>query len=141
MHCRNCNKDLEDFAVACTSCGANPKAGTNFCPNCGAATQPAAIVCLSCGGGLNRAPQPMSELTNKKMIAGLCGILLGSLGVHKFILGYKKAGIIMAAISVGSLGFAAPLVHLVGLVEGIIYLTKSDADFYQTYVAQVKEWF
>ncbi|MEX0716039.1 MAG: hypothetical protein WD066_05605 [Planctomycetaceae bacterium] len=29
----------------------------------------------------------------------------------------------------------------IGLVEGIIYLTKSDEEFYQTYIVGKKEWF
>ncbi len=31
--------------------------------------------------------------------------------------------------------------HVIGLVEGIIYLTKSDDEFYETYVANQKTWF
>jgi hypothetical protein len=34
-----------------------------------------------------------------------------------------------------------PVMHVIGFIEGIIYLTKSDAEFYQTYVVQKKEWF
>jgi hypothetical protein len=30
---------------------------------------------------------------------------------------------------------------IIGLIEGIIYLTKSDEDFYQAYAIQKKEWF
>src|ERR1700745_3825598 len=42
---------------------------------------------------------------SKKMAAGLCGILLGSLGVHKFILGYNTEGIIMLLITLLTCGF------------------------------------
>ena len=31
---------------------------------------------------------------NKKLVAGIVAILIGSLGIHKFILGYQKEGII-----------------------------------------------
>jgi hypothetical protein len=30
---------------------------------------------------------------------------------------------------------------IIGLVEGIIYLTMTDAQFYETYIANKKEWF
>ncbi len=30
---------------------------------------------------------------------------------------------------------------IIGLVEGILYLTKSDKDFYKTYIVSKKEWF
>jgi TM2 domain-containing membrane protein YozV len=80
----------------------------------------------------------------KKIAAGICGILLGALGVHKFILGYTTQGIIMLAVSIiGSILFGlGPLIMaIIGLVEGIIYLTKSDEEFAQTYVQGQKPWF
>jgi len=74
---------------------------------------------------------------DKKIAAGICGILLGGLGVHKFILGYTKEGIIQIIITVLTCGFGS----LLGLIEGIIYLTKSDEDFSRTYIQNKKGWF
>ena len=76
-----------------------------------------------------------------KIPAGICGILLGSLGVHKFILGYTGAGVIMLLITLLTCGMGAMVTYVIGLVEGIIYLTKSDEDFVRTYVDGRKEWF
>ncbi|OQD43599.1 TM2 domain-containing protein [Croceivirga radicis] len=81
---------------------------------------------------------------NKKILAGILAIVLGWLGVHKFILGYQKEGIIMAAIGVVGwflCGIPTSIVGLIGLVEGIIYLTKSDEEFYNTYQVGRKPWF
>lgn len=78
---------------------------------------------------------------DKKIVAGICGILLGSLGIHKFILGYTKEGIIMLLVSVLTCGIAAPIMSIIGIIEGIIYLTKSDEDFVNTYVTNKKGWF
>jgi TM2 domain-containing membrane protein YozV len=88
---------------------------------------------------------------SNKIAAGVCGILLGSLGVHKFILGYNGAGLVMLLITLLSVPagfftcgvtFLAPSVmHIIGLFEGIIYLTKSDDEFVRTYVDGRKEWF
>lgn len=78
---------------------------------------------------------------NKKIPAGICGILLGALGVHKFILGYTKEGVIMLLVTVLSLGFLGPIMSIIGLVEGIIYLTKSDDDFVATYADGKRGWF
>ncbi len=78
---------------------------------------------------------------SKKLVAGLCGILLGGLGVHKFILGYNTEGIIMLAVSLLSCGFASPIMGIIGLIEGIMYLTKSDEEFYNTYIRNKKAWF
>jgi TM2 domain-containing membrane protein YozV len=78
---------------------------------------------------------------NKKLAAGLCGILVGTFGVHKFILGYNTAGTIMLLTTLLTCFLAAPIMHIIGVVEGIIYLTKTDEQFYQEYVLQRKEWF
>lgn len=81
------------------------------------------------------------DVSSKKLAAGICGILLGSLGVHKFILGYTNAGLIMLLATILTCGIAGVVFGVIGLVEGIIYLTKSDDDFYRTYIAQKKPWF
>ncbi|HNQ73300.1 MAG TPA: TM2 domain-containing protein [Verrucomicrobiota bacterium] len=76
-----------------------------------------------------------------KIPAGICGILIGALGIHKFILGYTGTGLIMLLVSVLTCGMAAPVIGLIGLIEGIIYLTKADDEFVQIYVQNRKEWF
>jgi TM2 domain-containing membrane protein YozV len=89
-------------------------------------------------------PQPAAAVAGPKkerMVAGLLGILLGSLGVHKFYLGYTTEGIIMAAVSIVSLGFLAPIAGIIGLIEGILYLTKPEEEFQSTYVQAKKGWF
>ena len=86
-------------------------------------------------------PIPGSE---KKMVSGILAILLGALGIHKFYLGYQKEGIIMLVVSVvGSplCGIPTAIVGIVGLIEGIIYLTKTDQEFVDTYITGRKGWF
>ena len=86
---------------------------------------------------------------NKKILAGILGIIFGCFGVHKFILGYSKEGGIMLGITligivlscIGVGVFLVWIVSIIGLIEGIIYLTKSDADFYNTYQVGKKPWF
>ncbi len=90
-----------------------------------------------------------AEVNQKKLLAGILGIVLGTFGVHKFILGYNQEGIIMLVISlvsvvltcfvIGYLGLMA--MWIIGLIEGIIYLTKSDAEFEATYIKAKKAWF
>lgn len=74
---------------------------------------------------------------DKKIIAGLCGIVLGGFGIHKFILGYTTEGIIQIVLTFITCGIGS----LVGLIEGIIYLTKSDEEFVRTYIQGHKGWF
>lgn len=75
--------------------------------------------------------------SNKKVIAGVLGLLLGYLGIHKFILGYTKEGLIQIGISIITCGAGG----IIGFIEGIIYLTKSDEEFYNTYQAGRRPWF
>ena len=96
-------------------------------------------------------PPLIASRAHGKIPAGICGILLGGFGVHKFILGYTGAGGVMLAVTLGSLfgGFltcgllwpAYLIMHFIGLVEGIIYLCKSDEEFVRTYVDGRREWF
>ncbi len=74
---------------------------------------------------------------SKRVIAGILAILFGAFGVHKFILGYTKAGIIQVIISFVSCG----ILSIIGFIEGVIYLTKSDEEFINTYQVNQKEWF
>ena len=81
---------------------------------------------------------------NKKVIAGILALLLGGLGIHKFYLGYTKEGLIMLLVFVfGFLLFSLPtlVIGVIAFVEGIIYLTRSDADFERIYVQGRKPWF
>ncbi len=80
--------------------------------------------------------QPVNQ-ENKKIVAGVVAILLGGLGIHKFILGYTKEGIIQLLIGVCTCGISG----IIGFIEGIIYLTKTDEDFYNTYQLNKKGWF
>ncbi|MFQ4143158.1 TM2 domain-containing protein [Chlorogloeopsis sp. ULAP02] len=81
----------------------------------------------------------------KQLLAGYCGIILGGLGVHKFILGYSTEGFIMLVISlVGgyfTYGFTLLIMQLIGLIEGMIYLNKSHNEFVDTYFVNRQGWF
>src|SRR5580693_3326356 len=87
------------------------------------------------------APPVDASRASSKIPAGICGILLGSLGIHKFILGYTGAGLIMLMSTLLTCGLAGIVTHVIGLVEGIIYLAKSDEEFVSTYVEGRREWF
>ncbi|PWT90880.1 MAG: hypothetical protein C5B55_09015 [Blastocatellia bacterium] len=128
----------------CTKCGAMNDENAQFCSNCQSPLSP-----VSGGIGSGGGYQPMQSVNqgamtdwkqlgaDKKIIAGICGILIGSLGVHKFILGYTTEGIIQIVITVVTCGAGG----VVGLIEGIIYLTKTDEDFVRTYIQNKRGWF
>lgn len=93
------------------------------------------------GSGLNIGGTPGNK---SRVVACLLAIFLGSLGIHKFYLGYNQAGLIMLLITIfGIFLFGIPgiFVYIIAFIEAIIYITKSDQEFYQIYVANKKQWF
>lgn len=84
-------------------------------------------------------------ISRDHVAAALLAIFLGCFGVHKFYLGYSTQGFTMLALSlVGGLftfGLAAGVVWVISLIEGVIYLMKSQSEFERTYVYSRREWF
>ena len=78
-----------------------------------------------------------SEVGQKKLLAGILGIVIRWTGAHRFVLGDTTGGIIRLVIALLTCGLGG----LIGLVEGIIYLTKSDEDFQKIYIEGKKAWF
>lgn len=82
-----------------------------------------------------------SEISNKKLAVGLTGIFLGAFGVHKFILGYTKPAVIMLVVSLLTCGIGYVVFQIIGIIEGIIYLTKTNSQFEAEYLDSQKDWF
>ena len=126
---------------------------SRYCTKCGAPNDDLAPACANCQAPLSPVGyQPMQSVNqgasgamtdwqalgaDKKIVAGICGILVGGFGVHKFILGYTNEGIIQLVITLLTCGAGG----IIGIIEGIIYLTKSDEDFVRTYIQNKKGWF
>jgi TM2 domain-containing membrane protein YozV len=83
----------------------------------------------------------LEEAKSKKMMAGIFAILLGSLGIHKFVLGNTTPGVIMLVATLLTCGIGGMVMHVIGIIEGVIYLTKTDQEFYQIYIVDKKAWF
>ena len=129
---------------------------SRYCTKCGAINDDTAQYCSSCQAVLTQVStgyQPLQSVdphaltdwksmgADKKIVAGIIAILFGAFGVHKFILGYTTEGIIMLLVSVLTCGIAGVVMTIIGIVEGIIYLTKSDEEFVRTYIQSKKGWF
>lgn len=123
MYCRQCGEKLSsDKAVICVKCGTNRGQGNNYCHECGIAIKNKdADVCLSCGirlrGSMNNITEQIKSVTNNtkgisnnnKMVAGLLAIFLGSMGIHRFYLGYKEVGFIQLGLFAIAMFLFAPV--------------------------------
>ena len=131
---------------------------SRYCTKCGAVNDETAQYCVSCQAALTPVSgyQPMQAVNqnpsgaitdwkaqgaDKKVLAGVLGIVVGAFGIHKFVLGYTTEGIIMLLTTVLTCGILAIVPSVIGIVEGIIYLTKSDEEFVRTYLQARKGWF
>jgi TM2 domain-containing membrane protein YozV/cold shock CspA family protein len=83
-----------------------------------------------------------SASEKNRIVAALLALFLGHWGIHKFYLGKTNAGIIMLACgTVGWLLIIPGAVNaLIAVLEGVIYLIKSDQDFYRDYVVGDRTW-
>ncbi len=140
--------------VKCPSCNTENTGLENYCRNCGTTlNDPFQNQQAPQNQQMQQPYQNTGQIpgADKKLAAGICAILIGGFGVHKFILGYQQEGIILISIWLVSFiiamvtcGIGTPLVlipTIIGIIEGIIYLTKSDEEFVQTYVNNKKPWF
>lgn len=66
-----------------------------------------------------------------KTLAGILAILLGGLGIHHFYLGNLDKGVIYLLLC------WTGIPPVLGLVDGIMYLVKTDAEFQANY----RNWF
>ena len=92
-------------------------------------------------GPSNWRSAELTEVSNKKLAAGLLAIFLGSFGIHKFVLGYTRAGLIMLLLTVFTCGIAGFVMGVIGVIEGIVYLTQTPEQFKAIYLDGRKEWF
>lgn len=100
MFCRNCGTEMNAEQAVCTSCGVPTGKGNKFCPNCGKETSPEAVVCVGCGVSLANKTANAEYLNGKdKIVIGIIALFLGGLGIHNFMLGETKKGIVKIVLS------------------------------------------
>ena len=128
MYCKNCGHEIDNKAAVCAMCGFAKGSGDKFCSNCQSPLIKDADFCTSCGTKIEQAPIFEGKVKNtgkSKIAAGIFGILLDSLGIHNFYLGYTGKGILQLLLSVLSCGTLSFVSAIWGLIEGILILTGS----------------
>ncbi|MBR6760668.1 MAG: TM2 domain-containing protein [Oscillospiraceae bacterium] len=101
MFCRNCGAEVNDNQAICLKCGVKAGTGNTFCQNCGNTVDAGASVCLNCGVALKGgAAGGAGDLAgkDKTMMIVIC-LLLGGLGIHNFMMGETKKGVVKIVAS------------------------------------------
>ena len=147
IFCLNCNAEVKPGSKFCTKCGtvieqnkstnailSNDRLARSSKVNNSAITQPSEY-----------SDPSWDEIKSKRTTTGILGIIFGFLGVHKFILGYKTEGFILLGISViGGIitcGLSIIVTDIIGIIEGIIILTKTPEEFKRLYIDKKTGWF
>lgn len=107
--------------------GSHSPAGFAFTPSAGRSQSEGAL-----------SPQ-YQKFVGKKVAAGVLALVLGNLGIHKFMLGLTTGGLTMLLLFF--LLIPIPVLTVISLVEGILYLSKSDEQFFRDYAMDKKQWF
>jgi TM2 domain-containing membrane protein YozV len=97
-------------AKFCFACAQGIDFSTEICPKCGV-----------------RQPLQKTQGKRSRLVAAIFAILLGSLGIHKFYLGQIGMGVLYLIFCWTFIPW------IVGFIEGLIFLTMSDAEFAEKY--------
>lgn len=98
MFCKNCGEAMNDNQAICLKCGVKTGEGNGYCANCGESIDPNASVCLKCGVAVKKAAD--GDLAGKdKITMALVCFFLGGLGIHNFMMGETKKGIVKIVLS------------------------------------------
>ncbi|SEH36672.1 zinc-ribbon domain-containing protein [Halopenitus malekzadehii] len=113
----------------CSSCGTIIKKQAEICPECGVRQGGAAAG--GAGGAAGGAPAGgagAARSSKDRTTAGILALLLGGIGAHKFYLGENGMGLLYLCFS------WTFIPAIIGFIEGILYLTKTDEEFQRQYV-------
>lgn len=131
MYCKNCGEKLNEGVNFCFNCGVKAGDGQGYCDRCG--VKVSSNTCSNCGniienynGNLNNDTYNnknynssyVSKRPKSKVAAGILGILVGGLGIHRFYLGYVGIGILQIVVTILTCGAGS----IWGFIEGILIL-------------------
>lgn len=118
MFCKNCGKEMNDNQAICLNCGVKTGEGSAFCANCGGTVAPDAEVCMNCGVAIKKAGVAGGIDKDNKIVMALVCFFLGGLGIHNFMLGETKKGIvkIVASFCLAGLGSILALIDFIKIL-------------------------
>ncbi len=113
MYCKNCGKEINENQAICLSCGVKKGEGSTFCENCGQPVAAGSDVCLNCGVAVKKSGVGGLAGKDKTTMIIVC-LFLGGLGIHNFMMGETKKGILKIVLSLCfGLGSILALIDLI----------------------------
>lgn len=137
MYCKNCGREMNDLQDVCLNCGVKKGNGTSYCQNCGSNMTTDARFCAECG-----APVKVSMFTqrsvnnanpdylngNDKVTMALICFFLGFIGIHNFMLGENKKGILKIILTpCFGIGYILSLIDFVKILTDKYEINKDSA--------------
>ena len=127
MECPNCGSSVSPGQTRCRKCGsvvesAAPPVDTTPAQSAG---QPVTVIIQQGGspGGYTAPMVDTSTPVKSRVVAGILGILLGWLGVHRFYMDSAGIGTIQLLLTLLTCGYGVLITGPWGLIEGILLLT------------------
>ena len=99
MYCKNCGETLNENQAICLKCGVKVGEGNAYCANCGEPIDANAEFCLKCGVAVKKAAAKGDLAGKDKVTIALICFFFGGLGIHNFMMGENKKGIVKIVLS------------------------------------------
>ena len=139
MYCKNCGRELAENEKYCAHCGTPTNedlfesTSLKFCGICGASLNPNDAFCSHCGSvskPVSLNVEPTLEYSPKsRLVGGLLGLFLGSIGVHNFYLGHIKKGVAKVILTIISIVF---IIAAASLLVSSGYVDEDTGEFFIT---------
>ena len=135
MFCKNCGVQMNSNQAICVKCGMATGDGTSFCSNCGNPLSENAAFCMNCGIAIKNNQHNLNAIKSTENLGGqdkitvalLC-FFLGGIGIHNFIMGEKKKGIMKIVFY-----FLCGISSILALIDFIKIMTDKYEISYEKY--------
>ena len=135
IFCKNCGVEMNANQAICIKCGVSVGNGNSYCSNCGNEISENAEFCIHCGVSVKSKKYSNQSTTSQEYPGGqdkttlaLICFFLGGFGVHNFIMGEQKKGIMKIALC-----FVFGISGILALIEFVKILTDKYEVNYDTY--------
>lgn len=118
MHCKNCGTIMNENQAICLNCGVKTGEGYSYCQNCGNPIAPNSGYCMNCGVAVTGSKGSGNLAGNDKTKIAIFAFFFGAFGVHNFMMGETKKGIVKLVLT-----FCTGIGSILGIIDYIKIIT------------------